>query len=244
MMEIQPQQQNNNMQVLYNELNIGMVQTVFGPVLPPEMLCASAFKLVLPSLCSRVIPEIITRAPFGFLTKLSGIPLSAAQFQRKDRRKVGAQQQGSLSWSSGGNDDQIENLGELTPIQSRSVSTKSRSKKKATTQLVQSTERRFTRSCLKDDGYRPAPILAVQPKIKKKTRARNLLMAQDKTDQSQGQEEASQAHDGESQAQVPAIPIVVLQRVGHALGIAADKLSKEQLEAAPGKEQKKRPADE
>jgi hypothetical protein len=84
----------------------------------------------------------------------------------------------------------------------------------------------------------------VQPKIKKKTRARNLLMAQDKTDQSQGQEEASQAHDGESQAQVPAIPIVVLQRVGHALGIAADKLSKEQLEAAPGKEKKKRSADE
>jgi hypothetical protein len=84
-------------------------------------------------LCSRVIPEIITRAPFGFLTKLSGIPLSAAQFQRKDRRKVGAQQQWSLSWSSGGNDDQIENLGELTPIQSRSVPTKSRSKKKAAT---------------------------------------------------------------------------------------------------------------
>jgi hypothetical protein len=42
---------------------------------------------------------------------------------------------------------------------------------------------------------------------------------------------------------VPVIPIAVLQRVGHALGIAADKLSKEQLEAAPGKEKKKKQSD-
>jgi hypothetical protein len=105
MMEIQPQQQNNNMQVLYNELNIGMVQIVFGPVLPPEMLCARAFQLALPSLCSRVVPEIIKRAPFGFLNKLSGIALSAVQFQREDSRKVCTQKQWSLSWSSGGNEE-------------------------------------------------------------------------------------------------------------------------------------------
>jgi hypothetical protein len=43
---------------------------------------------------------------------------------------------------------------------------------------------------------------------------------------------------------VPVIPIAVLQRVGHALGIAADKLSKEQLEAAPGKEKEKKSSDE
>jgi hypothetical protein len=221
MMEIQPQRQNNNMYVLYNELNIGMVQTTFGPVLPPEMLCAHALQLDLPALCSRIVPETMMRTPFEFLNKLSGMALSVVQLKRE-----GSMKQGSFSWPSGGKVGLVEEVGEQTPIQSRSVATNCRATKKPVAPLVQSSERRFTRSCLKGDGYRPAPILVVQPKIKKKPRARNLLMPEEEGNQSQGQEE-SDPHDGESQAHVPVIPIAVLQRVGHALGIAADKLSEE-----------------
>jgi hypothetical protein len=81
-----------------------------------------------------------------------------------------------ITWPCGGEESLEEEVGEQTPVQTRSVVGKSRSKRKYVAPLVQSSERRFTRSCLESDGYRPAPILVVQPKIKKKTRARNLLM--------------------------------------------------------------------
>ncbi|KAM0838319.1 hypothetical protein ACQ4PT_061057 [Festuca glaucescens] len=118
---------------------------------------------------------------------------------------------------------------------------KRRKVRKLATTLVQSSERRFTRSCLKTDGYRPKPILAVQPKIKKKTRARNLLMSMEKEAQ---QQEQGEEQGNEEQAQVPVIPIAVMQRVGQALGIAPEKLSKEQLEAAPGDKNEKKSPDE
>ncbi|KAM0834069.1 hypothetical protein ACQ4PT_063857 [Festuca glaucescens] len=83
--------------------------------------------------------------------------------------------------------------------------------------------------------------LMVQGDLQKKTRARNLLLPEEEKAQ---QEKEQENQDNEGQAQVPAIPIEVLQRVGHALGIAPDKLSKEQLEAAPGEQKKGKSADE
>jgi rRNA processing protein Gar1 len=243
MLEVQPQQQYNNMQALYNELNIGMVQTVFGPVLPPEMLCARALQLVLPYFCSRSVPEALKRAPFGFLTKLFGASMSVVELQKEGSMMACFKQLESSSGHSGENEGVIEVMGEQTPVKSKDEVVKSRGRKKYATPLVQSSERRFTRSCLNLDGYKPAPILSVQPKIKKKSRARNLLVTEEEKDQSPRQDEPTARYDEESQAQAPAIPIAVLQRVGQALGIAADKLSKEQLEAAPGKEKKKKQSD-
>jgi hypothetical protein len=183
------------------------------------------------------------RAPFEFLAKLSGTALSVVELQKEGTVMACFKQSWSSSWNSRGKVGVIQEREEQTPVKSRSVVVKSRGRKKYTTPLVQSSERRFTRSCLNLDGYRPAPILSVQPKIKKKSRARNLLVTEEEKDQSPGQEEPTETYVEESQAQAPAIPIVVLQRVGQALGIAADKLSKEQLEAAPGKEKKKKQSD-
>jgi hypothetical protein len=110
---------------------------------------------------------------------------------------------------------------------------------KATAPLVQSTERRFTRSCLKMDGYRPTPVLAVQPKIRKKVRARNLLMTMEQEAVGQEKVQEEERRNEEQSVPVPPIPLARLQRVGYALGIAPDRLSKEQLEAGPSHEQGK-----
>ncbi|KAM0827262.1 hypothetical protein ACQ4PT_068312 [Festuca glaucescens] len=249
MMDVQPQQQQGNLQVLYNELNVGMVHTVFGPTLPPEMLCDRAFQLVLPSLCSRSVPGVMRTDPFVFLGKLSGVVLTVTGLQKGDKLFFHSQpnQCRGMICPYEGEERMVEEEEEQTsmlvqlPVVSMSALGKIKRKRKSVTPLVQSSERRFTRSCLKSDGYRPAPILAVQPKIKKKTRARNLLLPEEEKAQ---QEKEQENQDNEGQAQVPAIPIEVLQRVGHALGIAPDKLSKEQLEAAPGEQKKGKSADE
>ena len=174
-----------------------MAQTVFGPILPPEMLCARALHLVLPYLCNRSVPVALKRAPFGFLAKLSGTALSV-ELQKEGSMLACFKQSWSSSWHSEGKVGVIEEMEEQTPVKPRTVVVKSRGRKKYATPLVQSSERRFTRSCLNLDGYRPAPILSAQPKIKKKSRARNLLVTEEEKDQSSGQDEPTEIHDEES----------------------------------------------
>jgi hypothetical protein len=106
--------------------------------------------------------------------------------------------------------------------------------------LVQSTSRRFTRSCLKLDGYRPKPILDSQPKTKKRCRAKQLVKELEK-DHVQGTDDNGDSsadiglgkeQDFEAES-VPETPLRVMQHVGIALGISPDKLTKEQLDADP-----------
>ncbi|KAM0861075.1 hypothetical protein ACQ4PT_046145 [Festuca glaucescens] len=99
------------------------------------------------------------------------------------------------------------------------------------TPIVQPEGHRFTRSCLKKDGYRPAPVLAVQVRPMKKTRAKLLIVPAEDEDVSQHAEEKEPDHD--EPMQIPATPIAVMQRVGRELGIDPAKLTKEQLEAVP-----------
>ncbi|KAM0857114.1 hypothetical protein ACQ4PT_048681 [Festuca glaucescens] len=100
--------------------------------------------------------------------------------------------------------------------------------------VVETTERRFTRSCLKNEGYRPKPVLAVQPNIKKKTRAKLLLVDKEDEIQHEAQKEVPREEQSEEQQEeIPVTTIQVLQSVGIALGIAPEKLTKDQLEADP-----------
>jgi hypothetical protein len=85
--------------------------------------------------------------------------------------------------------------------------------------------------------YRPKPVLAVQPKIRKKVRAKNLLMTMEQEAVEQTREE--EQRNEEKAAPVPPIPLALLQRVGHSLGIASERLSKERLEAVPDDKQEK-----
>jgi hypothetical protein len=228
--------------MLHNVLNIGMACTIIGPALPPEMMCAKALDMALPSLFSRLVPKPRFNTSFMFLKELTGVSLSVVNCFRGDKQLMNLDEAASshivisIEGTQRGNSD----------LQTGTCASKNRlKKKKSASSIVQTTERRFTRSCLKTDGYRPAPVLAVQPKIKKKVRAKNLLleMEQEATQQQQQQEEAQ---DQEEQQQVPAprIPLAVMQRVGQSLGIAADKLRKEQLEAVPEDKKGGEPADD
>jgi hypothetical protein len=94
--------------------------------------------------------------------------------------------------------------------------------------LVENAERRFTRSCLRKEGYRSKPVLDIQPNIKKKSMAKMLLVRDEENVQ-------QNPHNEESHDDIPVTPLPVLQSVGIALGIAPEKLTKEQLEAEPVK---------
>ncbi|KAK1618561.1 hypothetical protein QYE76_024078 [Lolium multiflorum] len=240
MMEVQQQHQQDGVQLLHNVLNIGMACTIIGPALPPEMMCAKALDMALPSLLIRLVPKPWFKTSFMFLKELSGVRLSVVNGLRGDKQwrnldeEASSQVMISIEGTQRGSAD----------VQPRTGASKSKTKrKKSVLSIVQPTERRFTRSCLKTDGYRPAPILAVQPKIKKKVRAKNLLL---EMEQEATQQKKEEAHGQKEQQSVPAppIPLIVMQRVGQSLGIAAEKLSKEQLEAVPEDKKEAKPNDD
>jgi hypothetical protein len=249
MMEVQQQQQDDGLQMLHNVLNIGMVHTVVGPTLPPDMLYAQALQLALPSWFSMHVPKGLS-VPFVFLKKIFGAgPMLELQrgTQSCERFLESGRLQMEVSVTGGGVTSTVEKGQDFHGIWQHDVPTPRAKKKraKATASLVQSAERRFTRSCLKLDGYRPTPVLAVQPKIRKKVRAKNLLVTMEKEaeEQKQGQKEEEKRNE-EQTVPVPPIPLALLQRVGHSLGIAPDKLSKEQLEAGPDDERGKESSNE
>jgi hypothetical protein len=86
MMEVQQQHQQDGMQMLHNVLNIGMACTIFGPALPPRMMCAKALDMVVPSLYSRHVPKTKFVTPFAFLKELSGASLSVVNFMLGDKQ--------------------------------------------------------------------------------------------------------------------------------------------------------------
>jgi hypothetical protein len=103
---------------------------------------------------------------------------------------------------------------------------KKRRNKRSATPVVQLSERRFTRSCLNKEGYRPQPMLTVEPKIKKKSRAKLLLVntPSEEADDMKDQEE-KEGSTGHAEHHIPVTPLHVMQRVGAALGIAPKKLT-------------------
>jgi hypothetical protein len=240
MMEVQQQHQQDGIQMLHNVLNIGMACTIIGPALPPEMMCAKALGMALPSIFSRFVPKPRFNTSYMFLKKLTGASLSVVHCFKGDKQLMnlveaaGPQILISIEGTQKGN----------SYLQPGTCASKNRVKrKKSASSIVQPTERRFTRSGLKTDRYRPAPILAVQPKIKKKVRAKNLLLEMEQ-EASQQQQEEDQGQEEQQQMPAPPIPLTVMQRVGQSLGIAAEKLSKEQLEAVPEDKKGGEPADD
>jgi hypothetical protein len=100
--------------------------------------------------------------------------------------------------------------------------------RKSKTLVVQPEELRFTRSCLKIDN----PVLAVQSRPKKKSRAKFLLgLPQDEG--ANVEEDNDQEEDDQEFINIPATPIALRKWVGPQLGIAPEKLTKERLEADP-----------
>jgi hypothetical protein len=212
MLEVQHQPQEDGLQMLHNVLNIGMVHTVFGPALPPEMLYAQALQLALPSWLSKHVPKGLS-APFAFLKKVFEAG-SVLELQRGTQLFESFIDTGRLHASViGGDDVSIVEKGYDLQAELQHEVLIPRTKKRranATAPLVQSAERRFTRSCLKMYGYRPTPVLAVQPKNRKKVRAKNSLMTMEQEAVEQEQVQEEEKRNEEQAAPVPTYSVGIV----------------------------------
>jgi hypothetical protein len=144
------------------------------PELPPEMVWRNMFADLMPLLLSKEVPLSMKISPF-MLAKSScqisfdfgGEPkyvnwLHSSENQAKDkdvicvttRRRPVAR---ALCFEA---DSSSDNYDSQPPIFSASpIAMKKKRSRQARTPVVQPAQRRFTRSCLKTDGYRPRPIL-------------------------------------------------------------------------------------
>ncbi|KAM0821255.1 hypothetical protein ACQ4PT_072383 [Festuca glaucescens] len=174
------QQQQGNVHVNLQVLNFEVVYSFVGPAPPPEMQWNRLMDRILPLVQSQIITAPLQGSPFGLLGKLT--------WDKRIIEKYDASvQNGSKDAAPTAlvMDSDILQGQTSSPMENREVlvSTPKRKRaRKSETPVVQLSERRFTRSCLSKDGYRPKPLLAVEPKIKKKPRAKMLLVNSSSTE--------------------------------------------------------------
>ncbi|KAM0895253.1 hypothetical protein ACQ4PT_023971 [Festuca glaucescens] len=236
-----------------NVIQVGRVMTVFGPPLPPDMLWDKVFQFMMPDLYGKSIPLSLQKSHFVFTkwnwevaTEIDCQQSTKLLLQSIDGTNDSVGEQITADELAGcvvvlpkerlvarsldfdkPTDEFTSTVFSATPM-----TAKTKRGRKSKTLVVQPQERRFTRSCLKKGGCRPAPVLAVQPHSKKKARAKFLLvLPQD--EEAEAEEETAQEEDDQEYINIPATPIAVMQRVGSELGIAPEKLTKEKLEADP-----------
>jgi hypothetical protein len=219
-----------------NVLQVGVVTLFVGPPPPPDMQRSRFLSYMLPQVSVQLVQDKVTDMCFERLISVSkdiwGKAVASGLCATKDGTKTIYWEDDTFS------QENVEAMGRPTHLEeSVTVATPISKRKKRNIHAVQSQERRFTRSCLKEEGYRPKPILAVQPKIKKIPRAKLLIGPAEDVPMSKKNHKKKPDDDlGEQQFQqdIPITPVHVLQRVGRELGIAAEKLTKDQLEADPG----------
>jgi hypothetical protein len=218
-------------------------RVVYGPVIPPDMQWAQLFQNMIPQLLSASVPLSLQISPFVQLKrswtaaftieeKEGWIVFKDSLLAMQQRVKCCPRRKALILQTPV--EDEKEASAEL-PLMFSSTPVKGKTKrvKKVATPVVHSQERRFTRSCLKE-GYRPAPVLEVQPKKKARGRAKLLVVqVDDQPGPSDSVHSNSPSVEEERFVRAPATPIHVLQRIGRQLGIADSLLTKEKLEAAP-----------
>jgi hypothetical protein len=216
------------------------------PELPPDLAWKRLFENMLPSLLSKKLPLSVSLPPFMMAKRSWEIAFDIDlkfKFPSLDE-VVEVQRPVITSKSRAVARTLVFDVTEASdpPVFSASpVSVQKKRCRKAKAPVVQSTNRRFTRSCLKLDGFRPKPIVdgCLQPK--KKQRAKFLLeevddvqqMTDIQLDKDKGDSSASGTAREQEEVQIPKTPIAVMQSVGIKLGIDPKKLTKEQLEADP-----------
>jgi hypothetical protein len=230
---------------------------VFGPEIPPDMVWDKIFASWLPQLMSSSIPIAFRSCSFTAL--LQGKRSWADAFQqfngfiisrtahssscgRPARRRVAR----SLNFSVEG--EAVGNVGEdnLSPGFASSPITVQRKKrgkaKKYDTPLVDTSVRRCTRSMIKNNGYRPAPVSdGGRSNAKRvKTQMKDMKDAKDVKGKGKKMEDNLEKEDPE----LPQTPIHVLQAIGIGLGIDPAKLTEEKLNASSAVFKKLPPSDD
>ncbi|KAM0844073.1 hypothetical protein ACQ4PT_057283 [Festuca glaucescens] len=190
------------------------VPNIVGPALPPDMIWAKVFQSWLPKALAENVPLPIGSSPFRdvILTKRSWVDAF-------DEYMKGV--------ATGSRRFRFCHLF-LLPTPITPAQKKKRGKaKKLEAPLVDTSVRRCTRSMVKNNGYRPAPIsdTVVKPRAKRaKTQIKKCKRSKEKVPASQNEDEVTQP---------PQTPIHVLQSIGISLGIDPAKLTEEKLTAAP-----------
>jgi hypothetical protein len=208
-------QQNNQ---LFQVMHVGRM--MFGPQLPPVMQWAKMLEFVFPSLYFKNIAPSLHLSPFSF-AKCSwdvAMDLSDSSIVQPDDSCSRVSQIIDVDFPS--KDFAVPSVDVSTPI----VKQRKKRAPRSTVPVVVSEERRFTRSCLKD-GFRPKPVLGVQPKPKKRQRSKMLPVVSSSMDNDAGVETE------EEPLIPPPTPIPVMQRVGLQLGLDPSKITSEKLGA-------------
>ncbi|KAM0890502.1 hypothetical protein ACQ4PT_027029 [Festuca glaucescens] len=184
---------------LVEMLHVGRVDTVFGPMLPPTMVWDKIFQSFMPDLFARAIPLSMQISPFALLKRswpvvftFDNVHLASTGSSHPEARvrvitatkncSVARARPVARSLTFGDHeveaDQQIAtDVGKQRVMESSSTTRKKRVKK-SKAPLFMPDERRFTRSCLKKDGYRPALVIIDQKGPKKKARSNFLLSPQ------------------------------------------------------------------
>uniref|UniRef100_A0ACD5Y5U5 Uncharacterized protein n=1 Tax=Avena sativa TaxID=4498 RepID=A0ACD5Y5U5_AVESA len=165
-------------------IQVGRVQTIIGSVLPPELRWKQFFEWLLPNLGVKSIPLSLQCSPFAFLKRPWSVDFCSghdfAGFTSSDqqetlRRIITVSKHRPINRTL--NFDVMLEVSSEAPIFTASpVKSPKKRVYKGKKQVVQPSVRRFTRSCLKSDGMRPKPVLDVAAQLKKKPRAKLLLV--------------------------------------------------------------------
>jgi hypothetical protein len=235
----------------HNILQVGMMQHMIGPVLPPEMQWCKLFETMMPLLMTKDIPLSLKSVSFNWVKRswTAAFDDNAAwkiqlgtvgdqrqllnrkviQVKRKVARVLDFEDQPAAA-----------DILQSTEFSATPSTPKKKRSRKVRAPLVQPAERRFTRSALKSNGYKPKAVMDVEPKKKKPSRAKMLVVNEIHSEQ----ENAEGDLDHGQEEEIPVTPIVVMQNVGLALGIPPEKLTKEQLEVGPSNATKSKLANE
>jgi hypothetical protein len=215
-----------NFQFEQQLLQVGFVSIVtFGPALPPELYWKRLLEFALPDFMTKQVFQSMSLSPFNSLlikgpwTDLLGqsgyVPaddsassadsvfdLNVNTSEVTEHRPVAR----LLSF-----DSNADNLAQkVPPLFSETPGTMHKKRgrpRKSQIALVQPTNHRFTRSALKDDGFRPKPVIE-KAKPKSKPRAKMLLHMMEAKDHTVPQVQHKTSKDsGKEKMTTPATPI-------------------------------------
>jgi hypothetical protein len=233
-------QQQVNAAIHVDRLQVGPVITVFGPALPPDMLWSRLFQQLHPLYSTLKIPYSLPIPPFSFLKRnwevAFDIGATARSYSPVIQSDIGERIVATPRRRSVARALSFDNVETslAPPVFAASPLLAKQRKPRKKHLYVRPEERRFTRSSLNQDGFRPKPVLSAPDRPKKKARAKFLLPAP--TDEVEGNV-PTDVPDGfatqEEEPPLAATPISLLQRVGRGLGIDPAKLTKEQLDVEP-----------
>jgi hypothetical protein len=217
-----------------NILHIGLVRTVFGPVVPPSMQWKAVLDVVIPELLlSAPSRSVFTMPilPFMFsktncllpllsilpaMDKALPIEFSIISEQRSVARSIYFDEVDAVPTQ------REPTLFSASPIQLAGKKRKCHAKKVVVeAPVIDNVYRHSTRSSVKRDGYRPLSMSDTVSRPRKRTKKVKVIPM-------------AQTEDGPAAVDnIPETPIQVIQNVGTGLGIDPELLTVEKLKAAP-----------